>query len=369
MYFFKNKYIYYLLIIYFYLLLNLIFIAQNLDSFIRSVGFIRYIILVSVLSEYFFSKSKIFFEFIIKMWSLILLIVSIDLLIEYFNGKNLLGFQSNYSGRLASFTGDELRIGGFYFGFIIFTLSLIYAKFKNDYIFFIFFVLFLFISLIIGERANFIKFFFLFLTIFFIFSLKDKKKFFINSILLLSLIILLIKFYPKNFNNTFYTKIKSYNIFHLLNYDQKELFKLDKIVDSQRHFKHYIIAYNIFQKNILFGIGIKNFRYESHKDEYNNYKDLSGATTHPHQTHFEILSELGIVGYFLIIGNLSLIIFNFLKIKNKSILNKFAFLYILIFFIPLIPSGSFFSSYNATIFWINYAMVVGCLIHQKKIIR
>ena len=154
-----------------------------------------------------------------------------------------------------------------------------------------------------------------------------------------------------------------------MNYDQKELFKLDKIVDSQRHFKHYIIAYNIFQKNILFGIGIKNFRYESHKDEYNNYKDFSGATTHPHQTHFEILSELGIVGYFLIIGNLSLIIFNFLKIKNKSILNKFAFLYILIFFIPLIPSGSFFSSYNATIFWINYAMVVGCLIHQKKIIR
>ena len=138
LYFFKNKYIYYLLIIYFYLLLNSLFIAQNLDSFIRSVGFIRYIILVIVLSEYFFSKSKIYSEFIIKMWSLILLIVSIDLLIEYFNGKILLGFQSNYSGRLASFTGDELRIGGFYFGFIIFTLSLIYAKFKNDYIFFIF---------------------------------------------------------------------------------------------------------------------------------------------------------------------------------------------------------------------------------------
>ena len=112
LFFFKNKYIYYLLIIYFYLLLNSLFIAQNLDSFIRSVGFIRYIILVIVLSEYFFSKSKIYSEFIIKMWSLILLIVSIDLLIEYFNGKNLLGFQSNYLVDL-SFTGDELRIEDF----------------------------------------------------------------------------------------------------------------------------------------------------------------------------------------------------------------------------------------------------------------
>lgn len=369
MFFFKNKYICYLLLIYFYLLFNSVFIAQNLDSFIRSVGFIRYIILVIVLSEYFFSKSKIYSEFIIRMWSLVLLIVTIDLLIEYFKGKNILGFQSNYSGRLASFTSDELRIGGFYFGFIIFTLSLIYEKFKNEYFFFIFFTFFLFISLIIGERANFIKFFFLFLTIFFIFSLKNKKKFLINLILLSSLIILLIKFYPKNFNTTFYSKIKSYDIFHLLNYDKKDPFKLDKIIDNQRHFKHYIVAYNIFQKNILFGIGIKNFRYESHKEEYNNYKDFSAATTHPHQTHFEILSELGIVGYFLIIGNLFLIIFNFFKIKNKSILNKFALLYILIFFIPLLPSGSFFSSYNATIFWINYAMVVGCLIQQEKIIR
>ncbi len=367
-FFFKNQYICYLLIIYFYLLLNSLFIAQNMDSFIRSVGFIRYIILVIVLSEYFFSKPKIYSEFLIKMWSLILLIVSIDLLIEYFNGKNILGFKSHYSGRLASFTGDELRIGGFYFGFIIFILSLINEKFNNDYIFFIFLIIFLFISLIIGERASFIKFFFLFLAIFFIFSLRDKKKFLINLILLSSFIILLIKFYPKNLNNDFYTKIKSYNIFHLLNYDKKEEFKLDKIIDNQRHFKHYNIAYNAFQKNILFGIGIKNFRHESHKDEYNNYKDLSGGTTHPHQTHFEILSELGIVGYFLIIGNLFLIIFNFLKIEKKSPLNKFALLYILIFFIPLIPSGSFFSSYNATIFWINYAMIVGCLIQQKKII-
>ena len=39
------------------------------------------------------------------------------------------------------------------------------------------------------------------------------------------------------------------------------------------------------------------------------------ATTHPHQTHFAFY-ELGIVGYFLIIGNLSLIIF-ILKSKEQ----------------------------------------------------
>ena len=367
--YFKNKHIYFLLIIYFYLLLNSLFISQNIESHIRAIGFIRYIILVIILSDYFFFKPVIFREIILRTWFSVFSIVSIDLLIEYFYGKNILGFQSNYSGRLTSFTGDELRIGGFYFGFIIFTLSFINEKIKNNYIFFIILIFFIFISLIIGERANFIKFFLISFSVFMIYSFHNKNFFLNNSFLLIFLISFLIYSYPKYLDNNIYGKIKSYNIYHLINFDKNEEFNLDEIIDNHRHFKHYKIAYNIFEKNILFGVGIKNFRNKSQTNEYNNFKDLSGGSTHPHQVHFEILSELGIVGYILMIGNILFVTFASIKKKDTSPLNKFALWFVIISFIPLIPSGSFFSSYNATIFWINYAMVIGFLIQKNKIVE
>ena len=90
--FLKNKYIYFLLIIYFYLLLNSLFISQNTESYIRAIGFIRYIILVIILSDYFYSKPVIFREIILRTWFLVFLIVSIDLLIEFFMEKIYLVF-------------------------------------------------------------------------------------------------------------------------------------------------------------------------------------------------------------------------------------------------------------------------------------
>ena len=65
-----------------------------------------------------------------------------------------------------------------------------------------------------------------------------------------------------------------------------------------QYLSHYYIAYKIFKDHKVFGTGFKSFRIESRK-EY-QIKDIYGASTHPHQIHFEILSELGIVGYLLI---------------------------------------------------------------------
>ena len=58
-----------------------------------------------------------------------------DIIFEYIFGVNVLGFKSNYSGRIASFTGDELQIGGYYFGFIFLSLSF-FADKKKNYLFF-----------------------------------------------------------------------------------------------------------------------------------------------------------------------------------------------------------------------------------------
>ena len=61
---------------------------------------------------------------------MIFLVVSFDILFEFFVGKNILGFESTYGGRIASFTGDELKIGGFYFGFLFICLAFFEKKKK-----------------------------------------------------------------------------------------------------------------------------------------------------------------------------------------------------------------------------------------------
>ena len=46
-----------------------------------------------------------------------------------------------------------------------------------------------------------------------------------------------------------------------------------------------------------------------------------------------------------------------IQIKNRNYYHLSGILFILISFAPLIPSGSFFTTYGAAIFWLNFAIV------------
>ena len=107
---------------------------------------------------------------------------------------------------------------------------------------------------------------------------------------------------------------------------------------------------------MLFGSGFKSFRIESAKDKYQK-ELIYGASTHPHQFHFEVLSELGIVGYILIFSNIIYVLFRKSNHKNELIRTG-SFLFIIASLIPILPSGSFFTSYGATIFFINYSLLI-----------
>ena len=114
------------------------------------------------------------------------------------------------------------------------------------------------------------------------------------------------------------------------------------------------------------------------KGEYlgSYYEFENGCNTHPHNTHFQFLAELGLVGYaFLVVIILFILrdIFKLLfkKFRNKSELNKFEISYficligILLHINPIFPSGSFFNNYNSIIFF----MIASFLIYfrYKKI--
>ena len=55
---------------------------------------------------------------------------------------------------------------------------------------------------------------------------------------------------------------------------------------------------------------------------------------------------------------------NYLKFRNLYQLG--AILFILMSLIPYLPSGSFFSSFNSSIFWLNYAVMMGYINKKTK---
>ena len=116
--------------------------------------------------------------------------------------------------------------------------------------------------------------------------------------------------------------------------------------------------------NKLFGVGLKNYREEVRDQKYDR-----DASIHPHQIHFEMLSELGIIGYTLF---LSIFIFNIifavkLFLIKKELLRLCGLLFIIASLIPLLPSGSFFTTFGAALFWFNFSFILPT--NTKKIIH
>ena len=134
--------------------------------------------------------------------------------------------------------------------------------------------------------------------------------------------------------------------------------------DNTVYGAHYNVAKEIFKDNKFFGVGIKNFRIESFSNKYadlDHKQNNRRANTHPHQVHYEFLAETGLVGYFsfalFICFSFYLAIKNYIKSRNLFQLS--AIFYVLISLLPLLPSGSFFSTYTSSLFWLNYAIMVG----------
>lgn len=120
---------------------------------------------------------------------------------------------------------------------------------------------------------------------------------------------------------------------------------------------HFLTAFEIMKENLLFGSGLKSFRLECHKhDNINSLLIIDRCTTHPHNFYFEILSEIGIIGFII----LFFVIFIYLKnfINNKNVVNTFLICIFFVIIFPFKPSGSFFSSWTGFIFWTSFAFAV-----------
>ena len=71
---------------------------------------------------------------------------------------------------------------------------------------------------------------------------------------------------------------------------------------NTQHGVHYLTAFEIWKNNKIFGIGIKNFRKESPDKKYSQIKSAHAkhrSATHPHNYQMELLSETGLLGFFI----------------------------------------------------------------------
>ena len=85
-------------------------------------------------------------------------------------------------------------------------------------------------------------------------------------------------------------------------------------------------------------------------------------STHPHQIYFELLSEHGAIGTIILLSFIFIMMFKNLKviILSRNSIQLGCFVYLIINFIPILPSGSFFGDFNSTLFWLNLSIMYAC---------
>ena len=352
---YKNFYFLILTILWIILILNLIFSRYPENSILRSLGFVKYIIFIFCVVYCLKIKNNL--NIIFSIWTIILLIVSFDVHFEYIFKYNVLGFTSVDQDRIASFLRKELKIGHFVLGFCFICSGFIFEKYNhkpNTYIAVSFLITIFFIGSIIltGERSNTIRAILGLILYLLLFSTKfnfNRKKIF------LILAIVIIAFFSIS------EKIqRRFNVFIIEPIKQKGFIETYK---GSQHAAHHYTAIEIFKSNLLFGIGNKNFRIECKNKKYYNpsyERTTERCATHPHQIYFELLSEHGIIGT---AGILSIIFYTIYKSliiykRNNNLIHLGSIIFIIITFIPFLPSGSFFTSFTATIFWINFSIMI-----------
>jgi O-antigen ligase len=359
-----------LLFLYFFLILNsaiAYYVGHNIqtEGIIRSLSFIKFILLVFafkiLISNYEMLRK------IMKIWLIIILIFIFDIFFEKLIGNNILGYISPDGTRIVSFFKNELVVGGFVFCFGSAVASFYLSDHNTEKKLTTLFLLIIPIAVFItGERANFIKSTILFLLII---IFIDRYRLIISKKIILGIVLISITLL---FNFSKNLTIKYTEFFNRINFVEKDEKIINKIQDI-KYFAHWDTAIKIFKNYPILGIGNKNFRNECGKDKYHN-KNLKftghRCSTHPHQIHFEILSEHGLIGYTIIIFILAKFLFNnFCYYKDKKEIFYFSnATYLLLFFTPLLPGGGVFSTFNGTFFWIIFSLT-NLRYNKKELIK
>ncbi len=353
----KNDYwIYSFIIFYIYTLINPSnFNITNIDYFnienlVKIIFFFRFpIFFLAVIYWLLNNKNKI--HFLLNIILVSIFFVSFDIIIQYIYKIDLLGnlpgqhnSELNTYSRYSGPFGDELIGGSFLYrnsiiliSTFVILINTVEKKNREKIIISIILVAAIIACVLSGERIATVK---LLLIIVFAFLLIKNLK--LKILIFSSLVILSLSsvFLSENlklryFNQTF-----------------KEIGTLENIKNNSIHYKHYKLATYFYKNNLFFGNGTRSFRYvceefKNDKNQSDEIKELTirGCSTHPHNFLIEILHDHGLIGLIMFLT----FFFIFLKFLYNN--SRLGLIYTLVNFIPFLPSGAFYSSWDNANYW------------------
>ncbi len=344
---------------------------SNFNTIVKSILFLKYLLLYLII-RYLIEQNIIKIKIFYISCSVLSVFVAFDIFYQFIFGEDIFGFEAkrNYR-RLSGPFGDELVAGGYLQRFSMFAFFVIPVFFSERFekylkLFIpIIFLIFALSILLTGNRMPLILFG---LSIVLILLIKNPLRKFFAPILVIFPIVFAIVY------NSNYAVKNNYSNF---------VFQLNKMVGivAERnfynippsHLKEFVSFYDTWLMNKFVGGGIKNFRYYCHirpnAEEYQKKCNM-----HPHNYYLEILTETGLIGLMLILTIFLNVIYLFVKnqnlFKNRTKYNEFYFPFFILFLIEIFPiksTGSFFTTGNATYFFLILSILISLLRKQNSI--
>ncbi len=352
------------------------------ENFIKSILLIKFY-LFYIVFENLCKNSNFEFKYFFYICFYSIIFLSFDLSLQYFYGKNILGF-APHEGRIAGIFGHEAVAGAYLQKIFLFSLIGMFfflnLNNKKDSLF-----LTLALSLIIFGSfiaSNRISFFILILLIFFlILFLKIIRKNLIYAVILVSPIMFTLYQNDASVNiryNGFI--IKTSNLIlnikdnYLFNKDLKNVSNTSGEISNENlkssksnspltnHGKIFLTAFESFKTEKLIGNGYKSFRIKCFIFTEKSKDYL--CSTHPHNYHLEVLHDTGLIGFVtLSFFVISLIALSFKRLwktnmdYNDKIIIYLLILNLLIELFPLKSTGSLFTTWNGSLVWLTVALV------------
>ena len=350
---FQEKWFLSFLLFIFYSVIRGFFSIDSILAMISAISLIKF--LFFSLFIYLCISSAKNLHIIIKFWIIILILLCIDTLVQYYFLKDFFGF-SNIGNRLTGPFGRHQIIGAYLSYISVPLFFYFFSNFKNfnnnkNFFLFFFYLLILMTIALTGERLALIIFVSSSLVIFF---LNFRLKYFFYMIVLIFLALLTIYILSIPFK----TRINEF-YFTITNFTSSPWGYL------------YHSAYLVFKTDIFFGVGLKNYRFVCDNQIIDPLKKVAGiqfCSTHPHNLYLEILSESGIVGFLILFTTFSTFfysIFNRIEeLRGNKIFTEYkgllygSILILFIYFWPIKTSGRFFTTWNGSFFWFNLGIAL-----------
>ena len=366
-----------------YILLNGIinnffnFPANSNNNFIlvKSILFMRFLLLYFTL-KYLIRNEIIDLKKIFIFYSIIVLFVCVDIIIQYIFGYDLFGFEAT-ARRFSGPFGDELVSGAFIQRFFIFPLFalILFSKIKKgqflDFSFFLIIILSAVGIFLSGNRVPLLLFIIM-ITIFFFFQPKIRKAV-MYVVVLFSLTFVIVLNSNINFKKHYSSLIIESG--KITNYIKLKVTGKSLLGLKSIYIKEIESGILTWQENKVFGGGIKSFYVHCVNINPNDWTLFGGVNCnqHPHNYYLEAAAALGIVGLIIFLLLIGSIIFSSYKesVSNRddSAYKKLIFPFLILFIIEIFPfktTGSLFTTGNATYLFIIIAFVVGLNEYRLK---